>query len=297
MKYELLANALESRFGNIYEYNLDGGDSGFDVQPWTDDLKTAVRDYLLHDLPDDVARCWFVTEMGVLLVDNTLQETDIDEILARNEPWEVALSVRYAAVRAVPTLDELIGHQENWHSEDDRTDAAVWLDAHPVQDLWEDLATASRYVERLSAVGMPSRRHDPDTWDLVEVLTPQELLAAWRDVVGLAPSDLTDAEWALLVPFLPAGARTSPMTERRLVLARRRLNGLRFRYEHGTSWRAVPKRYGTIQAFMVRSADYKKRGVFARALESLDGNPDAARLMEWLGAAEKGISRRSRKPS
>jgi hypothetical protein len=54
MTFELLANYLEPRFGNIYEYNLDGDEMGSKPQEWTDELAEAVRDYLLHQLPDDI---------------------------------------------------------------------------------------------------------------------------------------------------------------------------------------------------------------------------------------------------
>ncbi|WP_433578565.1 hypothetical protein [Nocardia brasiliensis] len=50
-KFELLAIYLNPRFGNIYEYNMAGGDVGYDIQEWTDELRAAVRAYLLHDLP------------------------------------------------------------------------------------------------------------------------------------------------------------------------------------------------------------------------------------------------------
>jgi hypothetical protein len=54
MQYELLANYLEPRFGNIYD-----GDNG---EPWTDELRAAVRRYLLEEMSGEVASEFFLDE-------------------------------------------------------------------------------------------------------------------------------------------------------------------------------------------------------------------------------------------
>jgi transposase len=280
---ELLATHLAPRFGNIYDYNPGGGDAGYEVQPWTDDLRDAVRHHLLHELPDEVADYLFTADT-VEPRDPASREAQVDAVIDGSQPWEVALAVREAAVSAVPVLDQLIGHLDVWQSEDERLDAATWLDAHADGDrLWKDLAQASDHWELLPVAVTPEYQHDPEPDDLVHVLTPPRLLAAWHRVVGPAPSDLTDAEWALLVPFLPQGGLTKPMTASRLAYARRALNGMLYRYANKTAWTEVPERYGgTGHSLVNRHADYKRRGVFAQALRSLDGNPDARRLTEWL---------------
>ena len=280
--FELLATHLAPHFGNIYEYNLDSGDIEYDVRPWTDELRDAVRDYLLHELPADV-RDYLFTVGTVEPREPASRQAQVDALIDGVQPWEVALAVRQAAVSAVPTLDQLIGHLDTWQSEDDRVDAVTWLDAHvDSARLWKELAQVSSHWELLPGAMTHGRQHGPEANDLVHVLTPPELLDAWHYVVGPAPSDLTDIEWALLVPSLPKGGPTSPMTETRLARVRRELNGMAYRYANKTAWTGVPERYGMGQSVVNRYTDYKRRGVFAQALASLDGDPDAMRLLEWL---------------
>jgi transposase len=50
--------------------------------------------------------------------------------------------------------------------------------------------------------------------------------------------DLTDAQWAVLEPLLPAGAGRPPIHPRR-----RLIDGVRWRVRVGAPWRDVPERY------------------------------------------------------
>jgi transposase len=52
------------------------------------------------------------------------------------------------------------------------------------------------------------------------------------------PSDLTDAEWALVAPLIPPGKRGGGM---RIVVMREVVNGLMYILSTGCQWRAIPK--------------------------------------------------------
>jgi transposase len=52
------------------------------------------------------------------------------------------------------------------------------------------------------------------------------------------PSDLTDEEWALVEPLIPAGKRGGG---KRTVILREVVNGLMYVLSTGCQWRAVPK--------------------------------------------------------
>jgi hypothetical protein len=55
-----------------------------------------------------------------------------------------------------------------------------------------------------------------------------------------------------------------------------------YRHQYGTPWSNVPSRYGSWRNIQVLSSRYGRQGTFARLLQALDGNPDAARLTAWL---------------
>ncbi len=52
------------------------------------------------------------------------------------------------------------------------------------------------------------------------------------------PSDLTDAEWALIKPLIPAAKRGG---NKRTVVMREVINGLMYILSTGCQWRAIPK--------------------------------------------------------
>ncbi|WP_216587772.1 hypothetical protein [Streptomyces brasiliscabiei] len=139
--YELLANYLEPRFGNIYEYNVQ--DAGFDAQEWTDELREAVLHYLEHELPEAVVAVFFEYQAGAM-EDPTSKHAAIDRLMQSNEPWELAHDVRRAAVKAAPTLDALIGHLDTWPSEDERADAEEWLEHHASNEVLRSMAPGFR---------------------------------------------------------------------------------------------------------------------------------------------------------
>ncbi|MET7773688.1 hypothetical protein [Nocardia sp. NPDC005366] len=189
-KFELLANYLDAHFGNIYEYNMNGGDVGYDVQEWTDELRDVVKQFFSHELPSDVAS-WLLRPTNTLRGNDSDYQKHVDRLLATREPWEVALEVHNAAVAAVPTLYQLIGHSDTWQSEDDRLDAVTWLEAHADGTISRELATHSGHGNLLQVKGSFDDIHDPRMYELVDALTPAELLDSWAYVVGPADSDRT----------------------------------------------------------------------------------------------------------
>lgn len=280
--YELLARHLWPRF-NIYEPTVDDED-GILEQSWTAEMKDAVTRYLLDELPADVTPYLFGLDAAAL-ENSTTKRKAVDLLLDSSPPWEVAYAVRQAAVKAVPTLDDLLGHLDEWPSGEERADVATWLDAH---------ATGKQrsLVAESAHLPVDTRDRHPDGQDLAWNATPQRLIKVWHDVTGSAPTDLTDAEWELLVPLLSQKGSKHVSAERAAswVQGRRRAyNGIRFKFANDIPWPAVPIRYG--RAYSVVYARYnldKKHGVFERLTESLRGTPEAADLVHWLEELQGG---------
>lgn len=277
-RFDLVAKHLWPTFGNIYEYNLHGGDAGLDPQEWTVELKEAVRDYLLHELPEEVAPYLF--ELDAETLKNAATKRDaVDALITGFEPWEVALAVQRAAIKAVPTLDDLIGHLNKWPSEEEHWEVEEWLLEHAGDDVLEGL------VDNLAKD--PSK--DPFTfsfYDLTHQHQPYELLAMWYQAGGATPpSDLTDAEWELLVPLLPRGRnrhKSFPLSDVTLAVRRRAYNGIRYKLAYGVPWNRIPTRYGRSGTVQQRHFLDKKDGVFMHMARSLQDVPEATRLVTWL---------------
>ena len=80
----------------------------------------------------------------------------------------------------------------------------------------------------------------------------------------MARFDLTNAEWALIEPFLPVAA-TGPLPTR----ARAQLNGVLWRFRNGTGWRDVPERYGSWNGIYTRFRAWAVAGVFQHLMDGL----------------------------
>lgn len=263
---EPLADYLEPQFGNIYDWDnsvVPYDTDSFDIQPWTEEVRQAIRHYLLHEAPQELAAIAFPRS------EDTSVEQWADNVLEHHQPWEVAYEFHRAAVAALPTFDSLIGHLDTWPYEDDRDDAAEWLEKHCTQSQLEQIAILSRN----DALVQPSYRGNL-AFELVHEIGPPVLLRAWRKISGIAPSDLTDVEWELIKPFMPLGQYWGT--------ALMAINGMLFWSREGGRWQDVPVRYGTWTAIYQRYRSYRRNGVFGRMLEALQGNPEATRLVEWL---------------
>lgn len=82
--------------------------------------------------------------------------------------------------------------------------------------------------------------------------------------MGVARFDVTDAEWALIEPFIPVAA-TGPLPRH----ARAQFNGVLWRFRNGTGWRDVPERYGPWSTLYGRFRAWALAGVFQALMDGL----------------------------
>ena len=75
---------------------------------------------------------------------------------------------------------------------------------------------------------------------------------------------MTDAEWALIEPYLPVAA-TGPLPRR----VRDQFNGVLWRFRTGSGWRDVPDRYGPWSTVYSRFSTWAKAGVFQDLMDAL----------------------------
>jgi hypothetical protein len=173
-----LADYLALKFGDIYDYKFIDDDNGIEVQLWTPELAATVKQYLVHEVPDDK----FAAFLNALSYEASRdsREDQAEDIVTRFQAWEVAHAFHSAAVRAVPTLDDLIGHLNTWLSADQQDDAADWLDTHATQAQLVELAEFTHHPELDPAT--PWYRPEPEGWYFTNNLSPQDLLHAWHQV-------------------------------------------------------------------------------------------------------------------
>ena len=83
---------------------------------------------------------------------------------------------------------------------------------------------------------------------------------------GMAPGELTDAEWELVGPLLPRerGRPGRPGHGNRTLL-----DGILWRAREGARWRAIPERYGKWNTVWRRFARWRDLGVFEAVLAAL----------------------------
>ena len=80
------------------------------------------------------------------------------------------------------------------------------------------------------------------------------------------PTDLTDAEWAHVEPFLPKPERTG---RRREVDLREVLNAIRYVARTGCGWRMLPKDFPPWQTVYYYLRRWEREGVWARVHHAL----------------------------
>lgn len=80
----------------------------------------------------------------------------------------------------------------------------------------------------------------------------------------MARFDLTDAEWALIEPYVPVAA-TGPLPRR----VRDQFNGILWRFRTGSGWRDVPERYGPWSTVYSRFNAWARSGVFQVLMDAL----------------------------
>lgn len=117
--------------------------------------------------------------------------------------------------------------------------------------------------------------------------------------------EVTDAQWGLIAPHMPARSRGRAWADHRTVV-----NGVLYWAATGVPWRDLPDRYGPWQAVYERFRRWRDDGTWARVLRALQGTADALGLIDWSlccvdttvarstrsagGAAKKGGRRPSR---
>jgi len=100
--------------------------------------------------------------------------------------------------------------------------------------------------------------------------------------------DLSDGQWAVLEPLLPAGKRPG----RPPVWARRQLiDGIRWRVRTGAPWRDVPGCYGSWLAVYGLFRRWQRAGIWAQILAGLQARADAAGLITWDVSVDSTIAR------
>jgi transposase len=95
----------------------------------------------------------------------------------------------------------------------------------------------------------------------------------------MASGDLTDVEWGLIGPLLPAerGRPGRPGHDNR-----RMLDGILWRAREGARWRAVPGRYGKWNSVWRRFARWRDLGVFEALFAALAESGAAEERVQML---------------
>ena len=103
-----------------------------------------------------------------------------------------------------------------------------------------------------------------------------------------ARKDLTDAQWRLLHPLLPA---TATRGRPRIWTLRQLIDGIRWRIRTGTPWRDVPERYGCWQSVYGLFRRWQREGIWARVWARLQQHADAAGLIGWDVSVDSTVAR------
>lgn len=105
--------------------------------------------------------------------------------------------------------------------------------------------------------------------------------------------DLTDEEWAVLVPLLPperSGRRGKPYRSHRDVL-----NGIFWILRSGAAWRDLPERYGPWTTVYDRFRRWRDSGLFDRMLNRLEALARQAERIDFEFSAVDGATVRAHK--
>nr|WTA65366.1 IS5 family transposase [Micromonospora sp. NBC_00855] len=100
--------------------------------------------------------------------------------------------------------------------------------------------------------------------------------------------DLTDEQWAVLEPLLPApvGRGRPAVWSRRLLI-----NGIRWRVRTGCPWRDLPPEYGPWQTVYGLFRRWQRSGVWLQILTALQARADAAGVIRWEVNVDSTICR------
>ena len=92
----------------------------------------------------------------------------------------------------------------------------------------------------------------------------------------MARFDLSDAEWAVIMPLLPNKPRGVPRVDDRRVL-----NGIFYALRTGAPWRDLPERYGPYTTVYNRYNRWAKAGVWLQVFAALtEQSPGSLHLID-----------------
>jgi transposase len=100
--------------------------------------------------------------------------------------------------------------------------------------------------------------------------------------------DLTDAQWAVLTPLLPAASgqgRPPKWTKRQLI------DGIRWRTRVGSPWRDVPELYAPWQTIYGLFRCWQRDGTWEQILSALQAHADTAGRIGWDVSVDSTVSR------
>jgi transposase len=114
--------------------------------------------------------------------------------------------------------------------------------------------------------------------------------SVWLLVVDeerLRRHDLTDEQWVLLEPLMPAHPRQGHRWhDHRLIM-----DGVFHRVRTGTPWRDLPERFGPWQTVYNRHRRWSAGGTWERILSALQAGCDVAEGRAWTVAVDSTIVR------
>jgi transposase len=90
--------------------------------------------------------------------------------------------------------------------------------------------------------------------------------------------ELTDEQWELIKPLLPKRTATTgrPPSDPRLML-----NGIFWILSTGAPWRDLPERFGPWQTVYDHFSKWRRGGLFAAIVETLQVKLDRQGLIDW----------------
>jgi transposase len=99
--------------------------------------------------------------------------------------------------------------------------------------------------------------------------------------------DLTDEEWELLAPLLPAHPRQGHRwNDHRTVI-----NGVYFRTRSGCAWRDLPAQYGNWKTVYNRHRRWSLDGTWEKILDRLRAGADEGEGEDWTVGVDSTIAR------
>lgn len=119
--------------------------------------------------------------------------------------------------------------------------------------------------------------HYNESYDsLIELWTATAETIRRREMTSLATA-LTDAQWALIAPLLPAPARTG----RPRANDRQTLEGILYVLRNSCRWHDLPERYGDPVTCWRRYVQWERDGVWERVWEVLLATLDPVARLAW----------------